>query len=62
VLVRILAAPITPVDFALLSSSASASNGKAGTEGVGIVEAVGPDVKGITAGSYVVASKAGAGM
>jgi trans-2-enoyl-CoA reductase len=64
ILVRILAAPLTPGDFSAIAGyagKAPAFPRVAGNEGVGVVEHVGSGVSGIAVGDVVVASRAGAG-
>lgn len=64
VLVRILAAPITSLDFAQISGfggRASSFPRVAGNEGVGIVEEVGSGASTLRKGDFVVASVSGVG-
>lgn len=65
-IVNWLAAGIDPVDLATLSGQPSASAfaprslpAVAGTEGVGVVKAVGPSVQGIKEGDHVIPVKVG---
>ena len=65
VLVRVLAAPITPSDVSQVAgfgaNSKVAFPRVAGNEGVGVVEAVGGAVSSLTKGDFVVASTSGLG-
>ena len=65
-IVNWLAAGIDPVDLATLSGQPSASAfaphslpAVAGTEGVGVVKAIGPSVQGIKEGDHVIPVKVG---
>jgi hypothetical protein len=63
VLVKMVAAPITPADLAQVTGFAGRSSGfprVGGNEGVGVVQAAG-DNSGLKAGDVVVASKGGVG-
>jgi len=67
VVVRMLAAPITPTDLSTIAGFGVPAGSKltfprvAGSEGVGVVEAVGGSVAGLKAGDFVVASRPGLG-
>eukprot|EP01083_Nonionella_stella_P010107 28917_1 len=68
VLIKMLAAPINPADFNMIEGTYpiqpeadSDGNFVAGNEGVGVVEATGPEVTGLSPGDWVVPARVGFG-
>jgi trans-2-enoyl-CoA reductase len=61
VVVKMLAAPISEYDVAVVSGRAGPFSGTAGNEGVGVVTGIGSGVKGISVNDWVVPSAPGLG-